>query len=125
MLMTFSLTYSVSLLITILVVFLTSDDKENPFTQFGTKGMLLRCAGFEFVPAVGALIGFAILAGSSGSIVGMLFGPFVALGLSFSIMSWAAMAFFERDFSDSLILVIVLIIANIGVYYGIPHLLGI
>ena len=119
----FFFNFSFSYVITIGVVWLTADDNDNPFTRFGTKGMLLRCAAFEFIPWVGAIVAIVILAAAGSSLMGLLFGGLLALAVFLAIMSWAAGLLFEREIADGLILSVSLIGVNVGLAYGIPHLL--
>ena len=55
----FFFTFSFSYVITIGVVWLTADDNDSPFTRFGTKGVLLRCAAFEFIPWIAGFVALA------------------------------------------------------------------
>ena len=121
MLIVFLMTYSISLPIAIMVVFITADDNDNPFTRFGTKGMLLRCCGFELVASLGAFIATAILV-AARSPAGL--GAALAFVLFWTgVKTLVAIPLFEREFADSLVLVIVVTIVNIGIFYGVPHLL--
>jgi len=119
----FFFSFSFSYVITIGVVWLTADDNDNPFTRFGMKAMLLRCAAFEFIPWIAGFVALAILAGADG-IAGLLFGLLLAAAVFLGIMTWAAGLLFEREMADALILSVSLIGVNVGLAYGVPHLLS-
>ena len=108
----FFFTFSFSYVITIGVVWLTADDNDSPFTRFGTKGVLLRCAAFEFVPLVGTIVALGLLAAAGSSLMGLLFGGLLALAVFMAIMTWAAGLLFEREISDAIILVVTVLGVN-------------
>ena len=120
----FFFTFSFSYFITIGAVWLTADDNDSPFTRFGTKGVLLRCAAFEFVPLVGTIVALGILAAAGSSLMGLLFGGLVALAVFMAIMTWAAGLLFEREISDAFILVVTVLGVILGLAYGLPHMLS-
>ena len=120
----FFFTFSFSYFITIGVVWITADDNDSPFTRFGTKGVLLRCAAFEFVPLVGAIVAIVILAAAGSSLMGLLFGGLLALVVFLAIMIWAAGLLFEREISEAIVLVVTILGVNLGLAYGLPHMLS-
>ena len=85
MIIDFFLTYSLGFPATVLAVFLSAPDDANPFKEYGTKGMLLRCCGFELAALVCAVLGLivllgGVLGGGIGGLLGLLIGAAVGLG---------------------------------------------
>ena len=118
----FFFTFSFSYVITIGGVWLTADDNDNPFTRFGTKGMLLRCAAFELIPWIAGIVAIVVIAVASGMM--FIFAGLLGLAVFLGIMSWAAGLLFEREIADGLILSVSMIGVNLGLAYGIPHMLS-
>ena len=125
MIIDFFLTYSLGFPATVLAVFLSAPDDANPFKEYGTKGMLLRCCGFELaaivcaVLAVSAIVGGAV-SGGFGGLLGLLLG--IAIGLGGMVA--AAMALFDREIFGGIVLVLSVWAVNLLINWGIGTLVG-
>ena len=120
MIVSFFLTYSLGLPATLLAVFLSAPDNANPFKEYGTKGMLLRCCGFEFAALVCAVLAVGFIVGGAseggfGGLLAVLIGAAVGLGG----MVFAAMALFDRDLFDGIVLVLSVWAVNLLINWGI------
>jgi hypothetical protein len=125
MIIGFFLTYSLGFPATVLAVFLSAPDDANPFKEYGTKGMLLRCCGFELAALICAVFGLivllgGVLGGGIGGLLGLLIGAAIGLGG----MVAAAMALFDREVLGGIVLVLSVWAVNLLINWGIGTLVG-